>query len=105
MQQSLPMINNQLSRIEHELGSLNTEKHQHQIALAASQGQGATTVLAEQQMLSAANSRMDALEREKQKLEQEKAQIEQELSDLNSKITQNEAEHKAMTDRKLALTG
>lgn len=103
MQQSIPMINNQLSRIDNDIRSLDSNKNQH-MAAAAVADNGAQAN-AQHMVARGIDSKKSTLEQEKQKLEGEKAQIEKEIADIDSKILQNEAEHKSLVDRKIALTG
>lgn len=103
MRQSIPALNNQISRVESDIRSLDSNKNRHEAAAAASTDD--VRANAEHMMAQGLDSKVSTLEQEKQRLENEKAQIEQEVAAIDVRIRENEAEHKSLVDQKMALTG
>lgn len=103
--QSLSTINNQLSRLEADIQAEDKSASEHENDAVANAGDNDARAALEGAAAVKAKSKRDALLQQKAGLEAQKQQLERELADTESKIIQNEAEHRTLVDRKLALKG
>lgn len=105
MQLSLATIENQLHRINTEIEATIGQREDWRRRQMANIGGDPQEVPTDQGQIMQFDSKVKAQESERDKLEAERDAIVAEIAEIDAQIARNEAEHRELTNRKLALKG